>query len=115
MNVDQKKAVFEKALAEAVDEGLLMLGESGREVVYFRLRHSYAISREDVPSHPEIFVECLRKIFGSGAKVIEKAIIRSLCRKLELAFVEKKDFDFLECLNEIKVLFGNTEGFNPKP
>ena len=98
----QKAVAFEKILMEAVDEGLLMLGESGRDVVYFRLRHSYALSKEDVPAHPEIFVECLEKIFGSGSRVIEKAIIKSLYSKLGLEYVKKKNFDFLECLNEAK-------------
>lgn len=103
----QEKSIFEKALIEAVDEGLLMLGESGRELVYFRLRHSYALSREDIPFHPEIFDECLRRIFGSGANVIEKAIVRSLSRKLGLKFVEKGNFNFLECLNVAKIQLRN--------
>jgi hypothetical protein len=112
--MNEEKFTFEKALTKAIDEGLLlMLGESGREVVYFRLKHSYALSKEDVPSHPEIFVECLRNIFGSGTKAIEKTIIKILCRELELAYVEKKDFDFFEYLNEIKMQL-RKEGFNPK-
>lgn len=97
-----RESTFEKALIEAVDEGLLMLGESGREIVYFRLRHSYALTKENVPAHPEIFIECLRKILGSGSKVIEKAIIKSLYRKLGLAYMEEKNFDFFECLSEAK-------------
>jgi hypothetical protein len=99
----EKTVAFEKILIDAVDEGLLMLGETGREVVYFRLRHSYALSKEDVPAHPEIFVECLKKIFGSGSRAIEKAIVKSLYSKLELEHVEEKNFDFLECLNEAKL------------
>lgn len=106
MNIEN---IFEKALVEAVDEGLLMLGESGKEVVFFRLRHAYALSKEDVPSHPEIFNECLRKIFGSGAKAIEKAIIKSLYHKLGLKFVEKENFNFLECLNEAKIQLRKAE------
>ncbi|MEM2262813.1 MAG: hypothetical protein QXT10_03080 [Candidatus Bathyarchaeia archaeon] len=100
--MSKEKNAFEKALTEAVDEGLLMLGESGREVVYFRLRHSYAMDKEDVPTHPEIFIKCLQGIFGEGAKALEKAIIKILYRKLGLIYVEKKNFDFLECLNEAR-------------
>ncbi|MBS7646253.1 MAG: hypothetical protein QXK93_00160 [Candidatus Bathyarchaeia archaeon] len=102
--MNKKTLEFERALIEAVDEGLLMLGESGREVVYFRLRHSYAINKENIPSHPEIFIECIRKIFGSGAKVIEKNIAKILYRKLGLEYVEKKNFEFLEYLKEAKML-----------
>ncbi|MEM2249888.1 MAG: hypothetical protein QXP16_04240 [Candidatus Bathyarchaeia archaeon] len=96
----QRTEAFKKALVEAIDEGLLMLGENGREVIYFRLKQSYALKKEDIPGYPEIFVECLRSIFGSGAEVIEKAIIKSLYGKLGLEFHVKKDFGFLEYLNE---------------
>ncbi|MEM0008300.1 MAG: hypothetical protein QXR89_08600 [Candidatus Bathyarchaeia archaeon] len=101
----QRTEVFKKALVEAIDEGLLMLGENGREVIYFRLKQSYALKKEDIPGYPEIFVECLRSIFGSGAEVIEKAIIKSLYSKLGLEFHVKKDFGFLECLNEARKAF----------
>ncbi|MEM1566427.1 MAG: hypothetical protein QW510_05015 [Candidatus Bathyarchaeia archaeon] len=104
--MNQERSMFEKALVEAIDEGLLMLGEGGREVVYFRLRHSYALSKEDVPAHPEIFIECLRKIFGSGSKAIEKTIIKGLYSKLGLTYAEKKNFDFFEYLNEAKKQLG---------
>ena len=98
----QKKNAFKKALIEAVDEGLLMLGESGREVVFFRLQHYYALKKEDIPSNPEIFVQCLRDIFGSGAEVIEKAVIKSLYKKLGIEYKEKKGFGFSDYLNEAK-------------
>jgi len=102
-----KTVDFQKALVEAIDESLLvMLGENGKEVVYFRLKHSYALGKEDIPFHPEIFVECLRKIFGSGAVAVEKAVIRNLYRRLGLKFTEKKNFDFFECLNEAKNCLG---------
>lgn len=102
----QKRTAFEKALGEAVDEGLLILGESGREATYFRLQKSYALKKEDIPDNPETFVDYLEKIFGLGAKVIEKAIIKSLYRKLGLEYREKKVFDFMEYLNEAKMRLG---------
>ena len=100
--VTQRTEVLKKALAEAIDEGLLMLGESGRDVIYFRLKQSYALKREDVSSNPEIFVSCLREIFGSGAEVIERAVIKKLYDKLGIEFKEKKDFGFMEYLNEAR-------------
>lgn len=100
--MSQKKNAFKKALIEAVDEGLLMLGESGREVVFFRLQHYYALKKEDIPSNPEIFVQCLRDIFGLGAEVIEKAVIKSLYKKLGIEYKEKRGFSFSDYLNEAK-------------
>ncbi|MEM3565810.1 MAG: hypothetical protein QXK18_02935 [Candidatus Bathyarchaeia archaeon] len=103
--VTQRMEAFKKALVEAVDEGLLMLGENGREVIYFRLKQSYALKKEDIPGHPEIFVECLRSIFGSGAEVIEKAVIKSLYSKLGMEFHAAKNFGFLEYLKEARKAF----------
>ncbi|MEM3566068.1 MAG: hypothetical protein QXK47_03015 [Candidatus Bathyarchaeia archaeon] len=101
----QRMEAFKKALVEAVDEGLLMLGENGREVIYFRLKQSYALKKEDIPGYPEIFVECLRSIFGLGAEVIEKAVINSLYRKLGIEFHAKKNLGFLEYLKEARKAF----------
>lgn len=98
----KKRVSFKEALIEAVDEGLLMLGESGRDVVYFHLQHSYGLRKENIPENPEIFTECLRKIFGLGAQVIEKSIVKVLCRKLEIEYVENKNYTFTQYLSEIK-------------
>jgi len=106
----QRMEAFKKALMEAIDEGLLMLGESGREVIYFRLKQSYALKKEDAPGNPEIFVKCLREIFGSGAEVIERAIIRSLYKKLGMEFKAKKGFGFMEYLNEARKTFEQKAG-----
>ncbi len=40
--------------------------------------------------------------FGLGARVVERDIVKSLYRKLGLKYVEKKNFDFMEFLNEAK-------------
>ena len=98
----KKRVSFKEALIEAVDEGLLMLGESGRDVVYFHLQHSYGPRKENIPDNPEIFTECLRKIFGLGAQVIEKSIVKALCRRLEIEYVEVKNHTFTRYLNDIK-------------
>lgn len=98
----KKSLSFNEALIEAVDEGLLILGESGREVVYFHLQHSYGLKKENVPENPEIFMDCLRKIFGLGAQVVEKSIIKILCRKLGIEYVENKNYPFTRYLNYAK-------------
>jgi hypothetical protein len=91
---------FSRILFEAVDEGLLVLGESGRKAVYFHLQNLYSIKREDIPDKLEIFVESLRKIFGVGAEVIERAMARSLYGKLGLNYKEKKGCGFMAYLND---------------
>lgn len=93
---------FGQVLFEAVDEGLLVLGESGRNAVYFHLQNLYSLKREDISGKPEAFVENLRKIFGMGAEIIEKAILRSLYCKLGLTYEEKKNHDFIMYVNDAK-------------
>ena len=65
-----------QALIEAVDEGLLTLGESGREAVYFHLKNIYSFKKEDVSDRPQAFDEALRKIFGVGAEVLERSVVK---------------------------------------
>ncbi len=98
----EAKNPFKRTLFEAIDDGLLTLGESGREAIYFHLQSLCSLKREDISDKPEIFVEGLRKIFGVGAEVIEGAIVRSLYVKLGLTYEENKDYSFLACLNYVK-------------
>jgi hypothetical protein len=95
---------FRQTLFEAVDEGLLMLGESGRNAVYFHLQNLYSLKREDISEKPETFAESLRKLFGIGAEVIEKAILKRLYLKLGLSYEEKKNYSFMACLNDVRHL-----------
>jgi hypothetical protein len=44
--------------------------------------------------------EGLRKIFGLGAEVIEKAVVRSLYHKLGIKYEEKKNYGFLAYLKD---------------
>jgi hypothetical protein len=104
MNSPKHELSFKQALLEAIDEGLLTLGKSGKEAIYFHLQNLCALKKEDIPDKPEIFVEGLQKIFGLGAEVIEKAIVKNLYLKLGLAFKEKKGYSFLEYLNDVKHL-----------
>lgn len=103
MSQSKQENLFKKALLAAIDEGLLTLGESGKEAIYFHLQNLCSLKREDIPEKPEIFMEGLQKIFGLGAKVIEKAIVKSLYVKLGLGFKEKKGYSFLEYLNYAKL------------
>jgi hypothetical protein len=90
---------FKQALLEAVDEGLLILGESSRKAIYFHLKNMCSLTREDVPNRPDVFVSGLERIFGAGSKAIEKSIVESLYRKLGIKYEEKKKCSFLDHLN----------------
>ena len=100
--MDEAENPFSQALLEAIDDGLLTLGESGREAIYFHLQNLCSLKKGDAPDRPEIFVEGIREIFGVGAEVIERSIVKSLYRKLGLKYEEKEGYGFLAYLNDAK-------------
>ncbi len=93
---DQRRRI----LQEALDEGFLTLGESGMKAIYFHVENVTSIKRENLPDHLEALQTGLEKIFGEGAKMIEAAIVKSLCRKLGVQPQEGKERGFVEKLND---------------
>jgi len=87
---------FRKALLEAVDEGLLALGESARRAIYWHLERRGSIRRDEIPDRPGDFAEALRAIFGEGADVLLRVAARRLYGKLGLAFEERAGWGFQE-------------------
>jgi hypothetical protein len=87
---------------EAVDEGLKVLSESGRQMVFFHLERSYSIKKHDIPRKPEAFAAGLEKIFGVGASVLEKLIVKSLYSKLGLKYEDKEEYTFADYLKDAK-------------
>ena len=74
---------FEVVLVEAVQEGLDSISPSCTDIVLFHLQ-KHTVIRTDKPNiDPEAFDDCLKEIFGFGAKVIEKKILERLFSKLE--------------------------------
>jgi len=95
-----KQEEFEKLFMEAVDEGLKSLGESVRQMIFYHLENTYSVKRQDIPKKPEAFAEGLEKIFGKGASVLEKIIVKTLYSKLGLEYEDKKDFVFIDYLKD---------------
>jgi len=100
--LSQVEERFRQVLLEAIDEGLLMLGENSRKAVYFHLQNMFSLKKEDVPDRPEVLVRGLEKIFGAGAKAIETWILKSLYQKLGAKYEEKKNSQFEDHLNDAR-------------
>jgi hypothetical protein len=94
-----KKLDFDKTLLEAVDRALLAFGESPKEAIYYHLNKSFKLQREDIPEGTNQFSQALNTIFGPGAEVIEKLIVKNLYCKLNLSFEEKTNFEFVDYLS----------------
>lgn len=63
---------------ESIDRALDTFGTTVRAVVYYELKKSFGLSREDIPRKPEMFVKTIEKIFGLGSRVVEGAIRKEL-------------------------------------
>jgi hypothetical protein len=72
---------FKELLMESIDDGLSVLGESGKQVVYYHLEENFKIKRQDIPYKIEEFTDAIERIFGDGAKILEIKIMRCLFKK----------------------------------
>jgi hypothetical protein len=93
---------FEKLFIEAVDEGLETLGESGKQMIFFHLDKNYSVKRHEIPKKPEAFAKGLEKIFGAGASVLEKLIVKSLYSKLGLEYEDLESRLFIDYVNYVR-------------
>jgi len=100
--VEEKVKNFDGFFIESVDEGLRVLGESGKQMIFFYLEKNYSIKKHEIPKKPEDFALGLEKIFQAGASVIEKLIIESLYSKLGLKYEEKGNYSFIDYVKQAK-------------
>ena len=84
-------ASLNEALLEAIDSGLLFLGENSRKVIYLHLEKNLKIRREEIALKFEEFKKALEDMFGSGAELINTVIIKELQTRLDVG--EKGDFE----------------------
>lgn len=97
------KPNFKELLLRAVEDGLLVLGETPREVIYYYLKTKFKLKREDIPEEAEQFDRALNSIFGPGAEIIEGYIVKDLYQRLRLNFEEKEDFGFVDYLKQAQL------------
>lgn len=81
-------------MLRAVDDGLLLLGETPRKAIYYHLNEKFQLERKNIPEEIEEFAQALNAIFGSGAELIEKFIVKELYRRLKFNFEEKTNSEF---------------------
>ena len=85
MSKGNKTATFEQILLEAIDEGLLSLGENLKTTILFHLEENFKVRHSDIPSRIADFADALEKIFGRGATLLEILIMKNLNAKIGVA------------------------------
>jgi hypothetical protein len=93
---------LEETLLQAVDEAPLVPGEIVRTAIYERIERSYQLRREEIPEKLETFHRALQELLGAGGKVMEKLIVRNLCRRLGLSFENHDGWTLVDYVNHAK-------------
>ncbi len=93
---------FSRLVLEAVDHGLLMLGEDARQAIYGCIESSYQISRDEIPEKLEDLHGALVDLLGKGGNMVEMIAAERLYKTLHLAFEPKDDWALLDYVNHVK-------------
>jgi hypothetical protein len=75
-------------ISRCIDAGLDTIGASSKKVVYWYLSQKCNLNREDVPENPLIFLDALKTIFGQGAGILERTIMRELKKAFDVTLGE---------------------------
>ena len=97
---------FGSAVLGAIDEGLLVYGETVRCALYYSVEAKYRVKREQVPDRIEAFHVAMGELCGYGGRVIERLIAKSLYSKLGLDFVEHEDWMLVDYVKHAKKEYG---------
>jgi hypothetical protein len=69
---------------DCFDAGLESIGNAPRKMVYWYLLEKFRLPKENIPDNPEGFLAALRQLFGQGAGVLERMIVRELKQKFKI-------------------------------
>lgn len=97
---------FEELFQSAVDRAMLLLGNSGRQAIYYHLENILGLEKNKWHSHAEEFAEAVEQIFGRpGAKILLKVIAKELYSNLGLKYDETTEPSFSYVVRKAKRYF----------
>lgn len=88
---------FKDRVLACVDRSLNHLGESVNYVIYWHLEHKFGLKKDKIPERPEEFIKGLEGMFGSGASMIEKIIVREIAKEFGI-----EAYGFVEAVKKAK-------------
>ena len=101
--ISEETEKLEDLLPKVIDETLqYVFKEDGGKIIRNFIGNRCHLKRKEIAEKPEVFSAGLEKILGSGARVIEKLILKNLHRKLGLKFEEKRGYEFPDYIKELK-------------
>jgi len=93
---------FRRILIDALNDGMLLLGESSRLAIYIHIEKKYGIKPDVFPEQLERFSKGLQDIFGVGAKILEQSVAKSLYSKLGLGFKEHENWTIVDYVKDAR-------------
>ncbi len=100
---------FNRALMDAVDFTFLSLGRSCRQALYFHLRTTFCIRKNQIPQQIEKFDKALKFIFKDGAFFLNRLILEKLCEDLGMKFRDEYVSNFVNSVSEMRKMFYEKE------
>ncbi len=94
----------DRIILEAIDETLSILGDKSKEAIYYFFEREYLLSKQDIPSNLRKFHDCLQKVFGIGANVLEKYIINILKNRTGIEAEIDSGMDLVEKLENLRMI-----------
>lgn len=92
---------LDQKIINCIDDGLQVLGESARYVIYQCIEKNFQLTKEEMPEHPEVFKQAMTSILGEeGSKVIEELIVRKMMQTFKLK--HKSKLTFVEVVQAVK-------------
>lgn len=93
---------FNELIVTAVKESLTqILGETATDTILTYLERNNAFQREDISDNIDRFHSCLTDLLGSASRLLENQIIKVLCHKLNLQYVEHENYEFTDYIKEL--------------
>ena len=99
---------FDRLILDAVDKSLSSLGDSAKQTIYFHLKTTFNIKKQDIPNKIVEFHAAMEKTFGLGCKFLEILIMKNLYEKVGQSFKykpEQQDLVFTEYINSARRSF----------
>lgn len=107
MSVSKKR--FNESFLKAVDFAFDSLGKSCKQALYFHLKNSFNVGRDDVSEKVEDFDEALSLIFKDGVVYLKRLVLEKLCEDLGVKFEESYVNDFVGAVSKLKGMVSEDE------
>jgi hypothetical protein len=86
-----------ECVKHSIDE---KFGQGVREVLFWKFEEGTKLLLTDVAVKPELFIQCMKQIFGDGSASIERTITEAVCLHFHLRFTGN---DFVKAVREARL------------